>query len=117
MTTARCVLSERNPDCRGRGGRDPARLLKSSVGEEADECFCRGTLADRRDEVFPILGQGDCSNVVYNARPVWMGDRLDELSSARSLAFLWTVETPGEMLAVLHKYANGEKPDGEFVRI
>ena len=111
MTTARCVLSEKNPGCRGKGGRDPARLMRGPDG-----CFCRGTLTDRRGEVFPVLGQGDCSNVLYNARPVWMGDRLDELAGAESLVFLWTVETPEEMLSVLRKYENGDPPEGEFVR-
>ena len=113
MTTARCVLRDGNPLCRGKGGRDPAKVFDprfSHIG-------CRGTLTDRKGEIFPVLGASDCSNVIFNAEPVWMADRLDDLNGAESLAFLWTVESAEEMGETVRRYEKGEKPSGPCVRI
>ncbi len=105
MTLARCVLKDGNRSCRGRGGR--RELWK--------EDFCRGTLTDRMDMAFPVFGGGDCVNIVYNAAPVWMGDRLEELKGA-DLRFMWTVESPRDMLDVLRRYEAGEAGEGRRIR-
>ena len=105
MTAARCVLKEKNRDCRGRGGR-AARAWKTD--------FCRGSLTDRMGEVFPVFGHGDCVNTIYNAKPVWMGDRLGELDGAE-LAFFWTTESPAEMLDALGRYERGETGEGRRI--
>ena len=104
MTLARCVLKGSNPACTGSGGRRTAR----------EKPVCRGTLTDRRQGVFPVIGGADCVNTVYNAVPIWMGGRLGELSGA-CLRFLWTTETLSDMLDVVRRYRAGE--DGEGRRI
>ena len=63
---------------------------------------------------FPVFGAGDCVNTVYNAVPVWMGDRLAELRGA-VLRFMWTVETPAEMLDVLRRYERGGSGEGRRI--
>ena len=105
MTTARCALKEKNRFCRGRGGRT-ARAWKTD--------FCRGSLTDRMGEVFPVFGHGDCVNTIYNAKPVWMGDRLGELDGA-DLAFFWTTESPAEMADVIGRYERGEAGEGRRI--
>ncbi len=113
MTTARCVLRDGNPLCRGKGGRDPAKVFDSRFSHIG----CRGTLTDRKGEIFPVLGASDCSNVIFNAEPVWMADRPEDLAGAESLAFLWTVESAEEMGETVRRYEKGEKPSGPCVRI
>ena len=105
MTLARCVLKEKNRRCRGCGGRRDFRKTG----------FCRGSLTDRVGAEFPVFGAGDCVNLVYNAVPVWMGDRLGELRGA-VLRFMWTVEGPAEMLEVLRRYERGESGVGRRIQ-
>ena len=105
MTLARCVLKEKNRRCRGCGGRRD--FWKTD--------FCRGSLTDRVGAEFPVFGTGDCVNLVYNAVPVWMGDRLGELRGA-VLRFMWTVESPDEMLDVLRRYERGESGAGRRIQ-
>lgn len=105
MTLARCVLKEKNRRCRGCGGRSD--FWKTD--------FCRGSLTDRMGAEFPVFGAGDCVNTVYNAVPVWMGDRLGELRGA-VLRFMWTVESPAEMLDVLRRYERGESGEGRRIQ-
>ena len=104
MTAARCVLKGKNRECRGCGGRREIRKTD----------FCRGTLTDRVGAEFPVFGAGDCVNVIYNAVPVWMGDRLEELRGAE-LWFMWTVESPAEMLDVLRRYERGGSGEGRRI--
>jgi putative protease len=106
MTTARCALKEKNRSCRGRGGRT-AEAWKTE--------YCAGSLTDRKGEVFPVFGGGDCVNTVYNAKPVWMGDRLGELDGA-DLCFFWTTETTREMRGVLERYERGEAGEGRRIQ-
>ncbi|MBE6726724.1 MAG: U32 family peptidase [Ruminococcaceae bacterium] len=105
MTLARCVLKEQNGGCRGAGGRRD--FWKTS--------YCRGSLTDRMDERFPVLGAGNCVNIVYNARPIWMADRLDQLDGA-SLRFCWTTESPEEMRSVLNRYETGSPGEGRRIQ-
>ena len=107
MTLARCVLSPENPGCRGRGGRTPDANRPGGV--------CRGALTDRRGEIFPVLSEPDCSNVLYNSTPIWMGDRLGELRGAESLRFWWSTETCAEMRDVADAYRNGRSGKGRRI--
>ena len=106
MTLAKCVLGPGNRACAGRGGRDPDRR-KPFV--------CRGSLTDRTGARFPVIGEADCVNTVYNAVPVWMGDRLDSLRGAPSLCFFWTDETASGMLSVIERCRRGEEGDGRRI--
>ena len=105
MTLARCPMKEKNGGCKGSGGRrDPWKTT-----------FCRSSLTDRMGETFPVFGMGDCVNVVCNARPVWMGDRLDLLKGS-SLRFLWTDETPEAFRSVLNRYQSGGAGEGRRIQ-
>jgi len=105
MALARCVLKEKKRGCGGCGGR--RGIWKTD--------FCRGTLTDRTGAEFPVFGAGDCVNTIYNAVPVWMGDRLGELRGA-VLRFMWTVESSAEMLEVLRRYERGESGEGRRIQ-
>ena len=107
MTLAKCVLRAGNRACVGRGGRDPERHKPDA---------CHGTLTDRVGASFPVIGEADCVNVVYNAVPVWMGDRLNNLRGAEALEFRWTDEGAEEMRGVIRRYQRGETGEGRRIQ-
>ena len=95
-------------------GRLPLMLLEKCLGKEIGDCTRCGEgknqLTDRRGEKFPVLRlPGTHRNVVYNSRPTVMSDRRRELVGAglEHGHFLFTVETPGEVDAVLKAYQRG----------
>lgn len=96
MTLSRCLIS--GGSCRkgNVGGRIPLREAKPHV--------CRDTLTDRRGEEFPVFGQPDCTNVIFNSVPVAMSDRMDQLGVPGFAHFLFTVESVRECAAVLDAY-------------
>lgn len=107
MTLAKCVLAAGNRSCAGCGGRVAGRK-KAFV--------CRGTLTDRTGARFPVFGEADCVDVVYNAVPQWMGDRLNELRGAPSLIFQWTDESADGFLDVVRRYRRGASGEGRRIQ-
>ncbi|MBR5365540.1 MAG: U32 family peptidase [Clostridia bacterium] len=107
MTLAKCVIQPGNRACVSCGGRDPERHKPFA---------CRGILTDRVGARFPVIGEADCVNAVYNAVPVWMGDRLDQLRGASSLSFQWTDERASEMRDVIEQYQRGESGEGRRIQ-
>ena len=107
MTLAKCVIQPGNRACVGCGGRDPERHKPFA---------CRGILTDRVGARFPVIGEADCVNAVYNAVPVWMGDRLDSLRGAPAFCFHWTDERAPEMLDVIERYQRGESGEGRRIQ-
>ena len=63
-----------------------------------------------------MIGEADCVNVVYNAVPVWMGDRLNNLRGAEALEFRWTDEGAEEMRGVIRRYQRGETGEGRRIQ-
>ena len=102
-------------------GRLPLMLLEKCVGKEVGDCArCKdgkNELVDRRGEKFPVFCQkthhgiasrGD-RNLLYNSRPTVMSDRSGDLSRAGIVAghFIFTVEAPAEVDAVIRAYEKG----------
>lgn len=111
MTTARCLIS----DGRCKKGNFGGRI---STGENVKEHSCRTYFTDRMGQDFPVIGQSDCTNVIYNSTPIWMGDRLSDIERHDKrgfFLFMFTDETADEALDVLKKYARGEKSAGRRV--
>lgn len=109
MTLARCVICGGKCDKGNVGGRVSDRSPKPHR--------CRTDLTDRKGEIFPVLGCGDCTNVLLNPHPIWMADREDELRGIRHRHFVFTVETAAEALRVMEGYRSGEKRDGSIRRL
>jgi len=111
MTTARCLISDGRCKKGNLGGR-------ISTGENVKEHSCRTYFKDRMGQDFPVIGQSDCTNVIYNSTPIWMGDRLSEIERHDKrgfFTFMFTDETADEVLGVLKKYSRGEKSAGRRV--
>lgn len=109
MHLSRCVIS---------GG----QCRKGNVGGRRDGAGahnCEGELTDRLGERFPVLARPDCTNIVYNSTPIWMGEKKDRLSLGGycgEVVFLFTTETVDEADDVIRAYEAGEKRDGRKVQ-
>ena len=104
-------------------GRIPLMLLEKCLGREVGSCAdCAGgqnVYTDRRGEKFPVLRLPPHRNVLYNSRPTVMSDKRRELLAARVAGghYLFTVETPDEIDAVIAAYQNGLAPTAPVRRI
>ena len=94
-------------------------LVKSSL----KKCGCKDGeffyLRDRKNINFPVQCiKGECVNVIYNSAPLYMGDRLNELSkiNASFYRFDFTDETPKDIYSILNQYESGKKSSGFFTR-
>ena len=111
-------------------GRLPLMLLENclikSYGSCSGEKGCdSGTfsLIDRKNEVFPLVAT-KCGNVVYNTKPIYMADRLDEIKKLGidSVRLSFTLENYERCCIIIREYQAalaGEKqkaPDGNFTR-
>ncbi len=102
-------------------GRIPLMTLERCIFKEQDACRkCaqgKQTLTDRTGAVFPVLREWEHRNILYNSLPTAMPDRLDQLGKyqIRSWHFLFSVETPNEVDAVINAYKKGV-PLGKQVR-
>ena len=112
MLLEKCAIREiyrhKKPDavCREICSRDAARLM------------------DRMGKEFPVLreaspdGKGH-RNVVCNALPIVMSDRMDEVIRAHTAShhYLFTVESPAEVERVIAAYGQGTPLGGEIRRM
>ncbi len=104
-------------------GRIPLMVLEKCVIREIADCkTCaagQAHLTDRRGVRFPVLRAPDHRNVVYNSLPTDMSDRQSALVQAniRNYHFLFTVETPSEVDAVLREFQTGIRSISEVRRI
>ncbi len=108
MTLSRCVicLSEKGRCSKGnQGGRHSDPM-------SAKPHRCRCTLTDRTGARFAVFGQQNCENIIVNAVPTWMGDRLDSLRTAACHHYFFTDESAEEALILLKRYENGESQRG-----
>ncbi len=110
MHTQRCMLSNGGASCAfsGAGGRVyPVKNKKRRDGAvSCDGKFCSGTLSDRRNASFPMIGLPDCTNIIYNSVPIYMGDKMKELENlpAGRFHFIFTMESPAECDKVIEGY-------------
>jgi len=102
-------------------GRIPLMTLEKCISKEKGGCrLCetgKQTLTDRKGIVFPVLREWEHRNIIYNSLPTAMSDRLDQLIKYRifSWHFIFSVETPDEIDAVINAYQKGI-PIGKQIR-
>ena len=104
-------------------GRIPLMVTEKCVGKELGSCeSCMGgraQLTDRRGVHFPVLRAWKHRSLIVNSVPHYMADKKDELArnGLTRQHFIFTVETPKEISAVLRAYERGLPPTGEVRRI
>ena len=104
-------------------GRIPLMLLEKCVIREIADCqTCdRGAaeLVDRRGVRFPVLRTREHRNIIYNSLPTYTADEQDKLARYRvgGQHFIFSVETPSEVDAVIHAYRTAAPARGQVRRI
>ena len=99
-------------------GRLPLMLLRNCPlknGHNCHKCDRHGYLTDRLGKQFPVRCRGDYSEL-FNSAPVYLADRLKEISCVDFLLLSFTDESPQQVLDVLKAYSEELPPIGEFTR-
>ena len=99
-------------------GRQPLMLLRACPVQAAGSCLAcggHGSLTDRRGTEFPIQCAGECSELL-NAVPLYLADKLSELSSFDFLYLHFTDESPARVAKIIDEYRRGGKPPKDFTR-
>ena len=91
--------------------------MENCVIKSAHRCGCkekRFYLRDRMGERFP-LGTENCRNIVYNAKPIYMADKLRDIKSLQidRIRLNFTVENPDLCCIIIEEYRKALR--GEFV--
>ncbi|MBQ5841412.1 MAG: U32 family peptidase, partial [Clostridia bacterium] len=97
-------------------GRQPLMLMRNCPVSAQVGCGqCAGGLTDRKGVTFPVACTGGCSELL-NSVPLYLADRLDELSPFAFLYLHFTDETPAEVAQILDEYRHGGTPPAAFTR-
>ena len=107
-------------------GRLPLMLMENCMIKSHKGCSCeQGSFAllDRKNEVFPLLPTR-CGNVIYNSKPVYMADRMEEIKKLHvdAIRMSFTLENYERCCIIISEYQaslTGEScqaPDGDFTR-
>lgn len=98
-------------------GRLPIMLLEKCAATDLSGCKAcandRAELIDRRGKHFPILREEPHRNLLFNSVPTYAADR----PPRGGQHFLFTIEKPQEMLAVLDAYERRLPPEYDIRRI
>lgn len=100
-------------------GRQPLMLLRNCPVKAAAGCAaCGGTghrLIDRKGAAFPIMCSGGCAELL-NSVPLYLADRLAELSPYAFYYLHFTDESPDRVAQVIREYREGGNPPAAFTR-
>jgi len=74
----------------------------------------RGAIPDRKGISFPSRHRGGSSEL-YNSRPIYLAERLDEFSCDYAV-LLFTTETQEECEKIIYRYERGLSAEGDYTR-
>lgn len=103
-------------------GRIPIMISENCMLKNMGKCPCKGTgeITDRTGARFPVVRDGDiCRSVVLNSVPLYMGDKLDDMSRlGTDLRLKFTVEDSEQTKEICQNYILGIKcEDMKFTRL
>ena len=99
-------------------GRIPLMLTRNCPvknGKTCAECKRESYITDRMGIKFPVRCQMGYSEIL-NSRPIYMADRMGEISDCDIMFFNFTTESKYDVERVISAYENEEKSTGEFTR-
>lgn len=99
-------------------GRTPLMLTRNCPvrnGRTCSECKRNSKLTDRKGIEFPVMCQNGFSEI-FNSRPVYMLDKLNEIKNTDFDMLIFTFESRKEIENVLSSNKTGKAPDKEFTR-
>ncbi len=94
-------------------GKLAAMLMRECPIKNESGCKkCTGSLTDRTKRKFPVICSGNYTELL-NSVPVWMADRLPELSGCGFILVDFTDESPDDVkhIADAYRYGSEYKPD------
>ncbi len=100
-------------------GRIPLMITERCFVRENGGCDRCGSfrLVDRMGKAFPILREFEHRNLIFNAIPTYMGDRLAKIRSMTYEVLIFSVESAKECEKVLASYTQGAPLMGDVRRI
>ena len=99
-------------------GNIPLMIFKNCPlknGRSCDGCDKNGFLTDRQGVKFPVRCRMGYSELL-NSVPIWLADRMDELSHCDFITLYFTRETKQEAEKVIYSYKNNLPCNSEFTR-
>lgn len=99
-------------------GRLPLMLTRNCPlknGRTCAECDKKGFVTDRKGVRFPIMCRSGYSELL-NSAPLYMADRLDEISDVDFLVLYFTNETSDEAEKIIKMYNTRAKAEGDYTR-
>lgn len=99
-------------------GRLPLMLLKNCPlknGRECSDCDKKGSITDRKGIEFPIRCRLGYSELL-NSKPLYLADRLHELSPLDFLLLYFTTETKDEVINIINAYKSGADAPNDYTR-
>lgn len=80
------------------------------------DCKGFGTLTDRKKEVFEVRCSGRKYSEIFNSRPVYLADRMEELSGFDYGLLYFTSEGPKQVDRILREYTMLHEPMEQITR-
>lgn len=99
-------------------GRLPLMLTRNCPiknGTDCKSCKQSRRLTDRKGIKFPVMCNNGCSEI-FNSRPIYMADHLDEIKNTDFLFLYFSVEDKEKVSGVIKAYENELEPKMEFTR-
>jgi len=91
-------------------------LIRASAGH--CDCSRPRKFTDRTRREFLLLPAFGCRTALFNAVPLWLGDRRDDYESLglHYARLSFTSESPAECVRILNAYRLGDEASGQFTR-
>ena len=96
-------------------GRMPLMLTRNCPIKVENCGNCNREITDRKGIKFPVYCRGGYSEI-FNSRPIYLADRLQEFAAVDYHILEFTTETAEECEKILSSYNEGQPPEGEYTR-
>lgn len=90
----------------------PVRNIPGHKGCPADR---NCSITDRMGITFPVLCSGGTSEL-YNSRPMWLADRMEEFCDLDFVVLYFTTESTEQCKRIIDAYLKKNPPEGTFTR-
>jgi len=93
-------------------GRIPLMLSENCISRNhygiCDRCESQRSIVDRAGEVYPIMGEYGCRNLLLDAKKIYLADRMRDMErlGVRYLRLSFTTENRSECAEIIRSYYN-----------
>lgn len=100
-------------------GRYPVMTIQNCLMKNRGECISFKGYSELKDTTgrrFPVFCLPPHRNVIYNAVPLYLGDKAELIPNGVGKLFFFTTESGDEAVRILNMYKNKKEYNGEFTR-